>query len=71
MSNADDGMAMVLADSRPGAPVSNTVIFEMIGYNRVISTSERQQIEGYFAWKWGLQTSLPSTHPYAKFPPLP
>jgi hypothetical protein len=37
---------------------------EFIGYNRLLSTSERQQVEGYLAWKWGLQGSLPSTHPY-------
>jgi len=30
-----------------------------------ITSSERQQIEGYLAWKWGLQASLPSTHPYS------
>ena len=26
--------------------------------------SNRQIVEGYLAWKWGLQTSLPSDHPY-------
>lgn len=28
------------------------------------SASERQLFEGYLAWKWGLQASLPSNHPY-------
>jgi hypothetical protein len=42
---------------------------ENIIYNRVLSTSERQQVEGYLAKKWGLQTNLPSAHPYKKITP--
>ena len=42
---------------------------EYIFYNSVLSTSQRQQVEGYLAWKWGLQSNLPSTHAYAKFSP--
>jgi hypothetical protein len=38
---------------------------EIIVFNSVLSTAQRQQVEGYLAWKWGLQASLPSTHPYA------
>jgi hypothetical protein len=38
-------------------------------YQRALTTIERQELEGYLAWKWGLQTSLPSTHPFAKFRP--
>lgn len=37
---------------------------EMIVYNRQLTTTERQQVEGYLAWKWGLQASLPTNHPY-------
>ena len=33
-------------------------------------TSEtRQLIEGYLAWKWGLEANLPSDHPYKNTPP--
>jgi hypothetical protein len=28
-----------------------------------------QRIEGYLAWKWGLQGNLPSNHPYKSAPP--
>jgi hypothetical protein len=41
----------------------------MIVYTSPLTTSQRQQVEGYLAWKWGLQTNLPSTHPYAKVRP--
>jgi hypothetical protein len=46
-------------------------IAEIIIYNVEVSNSQRQQVEGYLAWKWGTQTSLPGTHPYRKFPPPP
>lgn len=32
--------------------------------------SERQKIEGYLAWKWGLVGSLPSDHPYKYSKPM-
>ena len=37
---------------------------EIIFYNSVLNTTERQQVEGYLAWKWGLQANLPANHPY-------
>ena len=43
-------------------------INEIIGFNVTLTTAQRQQIEGYLAWKWGLQQSLPSTHPFARTP---
>ena len=44
-------------------------IHEMFVFNTTLTTPQRQQVEGYLAWKWGLQSSLPSTHAYAKFAP--
>jgi hypothetical protein len=44
-------------------------IGEIILFSTALTTSQRQQVEGYLAWKWGLQSSLPSTHAYAKFSP--
>ena len=37
---------------------------EIIFYNSVLNTSQRQTVEGYLAWKWGLQSNLPGDHPY-------
>lgn len=37
---------------------------EFLFFNTALATNQRQAIEGYLAWKWGLQASLPSTHPY-------
>jgi hypothetical protein len=39
-------------------------IYEIIFYTTLLNTSQRQQIEGYLAWKWGIQGSMPSTQPY-------
>jgi hypothetical protein len=50
-----------------GNPLTG-VINESIAFTSAISTSQRQQVEGYLAWKWGLQASLPATHPYLKAP---
>lgn len=50
--------------------VSSAYIYEVIVYNLLLTTTQRQQVEGYLAWKWGLQTSLPSSHPYYRFTPV-
>jgi hypothetical protein len=39
-------------------------IYDVIMYNTALSTLQRQQVEGYLAWKWGLVSSLPNGHPY-------
>ncbi len=57
-----------LAASSLGEPwVGN--INEILMFNAVLSTTQRQQIEGYLAWKWGLRASLPSNHPFKNAPP--
>ena len=48
----------------------NGEIYEIIFYNSYLPTSQRQQIEGYLAWKWGLQANLPSNHPFRTYRPL-
>ena len=48
----------------------NGNISEIIVYNQELTTNQRQQVEGYLAWKWGLQSSLINTHPYYSAPPL-
>jgi hypothetical protein len=45
----------------------NGTIGEIIIYNSALSTTDRQQVEGYLTWKWGVQTQLP-VHPYSSYP---
>ena len=44
-------------------------IAEFIFYPGGVSNPDRQQIEGYLAWKWGLQGSLDSSNPYKNSSP--
>ena len=47
----------------------NGYIYEIIVTTYQPTFFQRQQIEGYLAWKWGIQSKLPNTHPYSKYPP--
>jgi hypothetical protein len=42
---------------------------EILVYGSVLTSVERQRIEGYLAQKWGLQSSLPVNHPYKTIAP--
>ena len=42
----------------------NGDIYEIIILQSAVSDTLRYYIEGYLAWKWGLQASLPAGHPY-------
>jgi hypothetical protein len=44
---------------------------EVIVSSTLLSTLNRQKIEGYLAHKWGLTGSLPSDHPYKTVGPTP
>jgi hypothetical protein len=46
-------------------------ICEICFYNAEISLSQRQTLEGYLAWKWGLVANLPAGHPFKLYPPPP
>ena len=40
-------------------------IAEVVAFNSVVSVTQRQNVEGYLAWKWGFVSSLPANHPGA------
>jgi hypothetical protein len=45
-------------------------IAEIVVLASIASTQVRQQIEGYLAWKWGLQASLSADSPFLNRPPV-
>jgi hypothetical protein len=47
----------------------NGSIAEAVVYTTQLNTTNRQEVEGYLAWKWGLQTQLPGIHPYRNSAP--
>ena len=44
---------------------ANFNLGELCVYNDYLETPFRNVLEGYLAWKWGVQANLPSFHPYA------
>lgn len=56
---------------------TNAQFAEVIVYNGALNEGQRQTVEGYLMWKWGLRTgatvnanvSMPTTHPYYNNPP--
>ena len=45
-------------------------LYEIIIYNTALNTTQRQEVEKYLAWKWGLASRLSTTHPAYKGPPV-
>jgi hypothetical protein len=56
--------------NRPNEP-SNAQIGELYLFTTNISATYYTKVEGYIAWKWGLQANLSASHPYKSFPPPP
>tara|TARA_R110000737_G_scaffold56106_1_gene80177 strand:- start:12686 stop:13471 length:786 start_codon:yes stop_codon:yes gene_type:complete len=44
-------------------------IGEILIFNSVHDSATRQKVEGYLAWKWGIEANLPAAHPYKSSPP--
>jgi len=65
-----DGIAV---GSQQGGAVSNyythASVAEVVVSYTALAAPERQRIEGYLAWKWGLQANLPADHPWKAAPP--
>ena len=45
-------------------------IAEVAFFNHPLEITDRQRVEGYLAWKWGLNTSLQGNHPYYAAAPI-
>jgi hypothetical protein len=43
---------------------TNMNLGEFLIFNSTLTNFQRQQMEGYLAWKWGLNSQLPTNHPY-------
>lgn len=67
-----NGHARLLLGGR-GAAFSNKYlgdICEVLVFNTAIDETTRQKIEGYLAWKWGIENELPIIHPYRLAKPM-
>ncbi len=48
---------------------SNGVIKEIVFFDAKLPEAERQRMEGYLAWKHGIESNLPADHPYKNAAP--
>ena len=46
-------------------------IGELLVFSNALTSTQRQSVEGYLAWKWGQQASLPGDHLYKTAAPPP
>ena len=53
-----------------GSYYSDVSVAEIIVINGALPAFDRQRVEGYLAWKWGLQSQLAAGHPHRTSPPL-
>ena len=62
----------ILVDNSGSSPTNvwPGSVGEVIVYGSALSAVERQQVEGYLAWKWNLQSNLPPFHLYKNYPPI-
>ena len=61
-------LGAALTAGAPSGTYLNGKLAEVLIYDTVLSLTDRQNIEGYLSWKWGIQANLPSTNPNA--PPV-
>jgi len=52
-----------------GGSYAGVTMGECLFFVGTLDTATRQKLEGYFAWKWGVQGRLPGGHPYASAAP--
>jgi hypothetical protein len=57
-------------DRNNGGRVWIGYMAETVCFNRPLSVKERYLMEGYLAWKWGIQSTLPLEHPFRAAAPL-
>lgn len=54
--------------TRIGGSNVSANIYEILHYSNELTTTQRQQVEGYLGNKWGLRTNLPTSHPFRPGP---
>jgi hypothetical protein len=63
--------SQIIGANSGAGEVFNGNFYDVLVYSTALTTTQRQDVEGYLAWKWGIQTTLPSNHPYRNSAPTP
>jgi hypothetical protein len=68
-SNSGTGSAsfddIIIGTNGAGLEAWNGYVAEILIFSTVLTKAQRQVVEGYLSWKWGLASNLPTTHPYS------
>ena len=62
--NLDGFDSIVIGSNSDGTHPWMGSVAEVLVFNGAMSNTDRQIIQGYLAWKWGLQNNLSDGHPY-------
>jgi hypothetical protein len=65
----DNSSFIYFGDRADSATTFTGSIGEIIVYNSNLTPFDREKTEGYLAWKWGIQSTLPIGHPFYSAPP--
>lgn len=68
-TSATNGSQVSIGHAGDGSAQAFGDYAEVVYFQGALSDSDRQKLEGYLAWGWGLADSLPSSHPYKSAPP--
>ena len=70
INSADTTINTLGRDFLGAQQFANGRIAEIVVASSLLSTGNRQKLEGYLAHKWGLIANLPSDHPFKFTPPI-
>ena len=68
-ANYGDNATTINLGSRPDSGGYYSGVTGEMVLAGALATADRQKLEGYMAWRWGLQGLLPAGHPYKAGPP--
>lgn len=63
------GVGAQSAAGPSGVATYDGIFCEIVACQATLSDEDRWKVEGYLAWKWGTEGSLPALHPYKDAPP--
>lgn len=64
----DLGDTVTIGGRLDGYAYANISVKEVMLFDTELTDTQRNEVEGYLATKWGLQANLPANHPYSTTP---
>ncbi len=70
VAGVNGGIALSGYGSSSTSELSDGDIAEVLMYTTALTDSDRERVEGYLAWKYGRESTLPIGHVYKSNPPM-